>query len=120
LSRISPVLTENGLSHQIDDLMKTTNFRTVEELNLDANAPTVTPTKVQNDKIARALKKLSVSDPDETLITKMVGAFVALGINPQAKFIQLVGAAAEKSLAGFRVGGSASPGGDARVNPGGG
>jgi hypothetical protein len=65
--------------------MKTTNFRTVEELNLDANAPTVTPTKVQNDKIVRALKKLSFTNPDEALITKMVSAFVALGINPQAK-----------------------------------
>lgn len=65
--------------------MKTTNFRTVEELNLDVNAPAVTPTKVQNDKIVRALKKLSTADPDETLITKMVSAFVALGINPQAK-----------------------------------
>jgi hypothetical protein len=65
--------------------MKTTNFRTVEELNLDPNAPTVTPTKVQNDKIVRALKKLSVADPDETLVIKLVSAFVALGINPQAK-----------------------------------
>jgi hypothetical protein len=65
--------------------MKTTNFRTVEELSLDVNAPTVTPTRVQNDKIARALKKLSVADPDETLIIKMVSAFVALGVNPQAK-----------------------------------
>src|SRR4029077_9947962 len=65
--------------------MKTTNFRTVEELNLDVNAPTVTPTKVQNDKIVRALKKLSVTDPDEISITKMVSAFVALGVNPQAK-----------------------------------
>lgn len=65
--------------------MKTTNFRTVEELNLDVNAPAVTPTKVQNDKIVRALKKLSVTDPDETLIIKMVSAFLALGVNPQAK-----------------------------------
>jgi hypothetical protein len=65
--------------------MKTTNFRTVEELNLDVNAPAVTPTKVQNDKIVRALKKLSFSNPDETLIIKMVSAFVALGTNPQAK-----------------------------------
>src|ERR1700730_11931417 len=65
--------------------MKTTNFRTVEELSLDVNAPAVVPTKVQNDKIVRALKKLSVSDPDETLTIKMVSAFVALGINPQAK-----------------------------------
>ena len=65
--------------------MKTTNFRTVEELNLDVNAPAVTPTKVQNDKIVRALKKLSVTDPDETLMIKMVSAFVALGVNPQAK-----------------------------------
>ena len=40
--------------------MKTTNFRTVEELNLDVDAPAVTPTKVQNDKIVRALKKLSL------------------------------------------------------------
>jgi DNA topoisomerase IB len=65
--------------------MKTTNFRTVEELSLDVNVPTVTPTKVQNDKIVRALKKLSVTDPDETLIIKIVSAFVALGVNPQAK-----------------------------------
>jgi hypothetical protein len=65
--------------------MKTTNFRAVEELNLDVNAPAVTPTKVQNDKIFRALKKLSFAAPDETLIVKMVSAFVALGINPQAK-----------------------------------
>ena len=65
--------------------MKTTNFRTVEELNLAVNAPTVTPTKVQNDKIVRALKKLSFTNPDETLIIKMVSAFVALGVNPQAK-----------------------------------
>ena len=65
--------------------MKTPSFRTVEELNLDVNAPTVTPTKVQNDKIVRALKKLSFIDPEETLITKMVSAFVALGVNPQAK-----------------------------------
>jgi hypothetical protein len=65
--------------------MKTTNFRTVDELNLDVNAPAVTPTKVQNDKIVRALKKLSVTNPDETLIVKMVSAFVALGVNPQAK-----------------------------------
>jgi hypothetical protein len=40
---------------------------------------------VQNDKIVRALKKLSFIDPDETLIVKMVSAFVALGVNPQAK-----------------------------------
>jgi hypothetical protein len=65
--------------------LKTTNFRTVEELNLDVNAPAVTPTKVQNDKIVRALKKLSLTNPDETLIVKIVSAFVALGVNPQAK-----------------------------------
>jgi len=52
--------------------MKTTNFRTVEELNLDINAPVVTPSKVQNDKIVRALKKLSFTNPDETLIIKIV------------------------------------------------
>jgi hypothetical protein len=40
---------------------------------------------VQNDKIVRALKKLSVTDPDKTLIIKIVSAFVALGVNPQAK-----------------------------------
>lgn len=51
--------------------MKTTNIRTVEELILDVNAPTVTPTKVQNDKIVRALKKLSFTEPDETMITKI-------------------------------------------------
>jgi hypothetical protein len=82
---ISRSMSEISENHQITNLMKTTNFRTVEELNLDVNAPTVTPTKVQNDKIVRALKKLSVADPDETMITKMVSAFVALGINPQAK-----------------------------------
>src|ERR1700676_979916 len=65
--------------------MKTTNFRTVEELNLDVNARAVTPTKVQNDKIVRALKKLSFANPDETLVIKMVSAFLALGVNPQAK-----------------------------------
>ena len=65
--------------------MRTTNFRTVGELNLDVNAPTVTPTKVQNDKIVRALKKLSFTNPDETSIVKIVSAFVALGVNPQAK-----------------------------------
>jgi hypothetical protein len=48
------------------------------------NAPAVTPTKVQNDKIVRALKKLSFTVPEETIIIKMVSAFVALGINPQA------------------------------------
>jgi hypothetical protein len=57
----------------------------LEELNLDVNAPAVPPTKVQNDKIVRALKKLSVTDPDETLIIKIVSAFVALGVNPEAK-----------------------------------
>jgi hypothetical protein len=81
----SPVLTEISRNHQINDSMKTTNFRTVEELNLDVNAPTVTPTKVQNDKIVRALKKLSFTNPDETSIVKIVSAFVALGVNPQAK-----------------------------------
>jgi hypothetical protein len=50
--------------------MKTTNFRTVGELNLDANAPTVTPTKVQNDKIARALKKLSVTNRIKPRLSK--------------------------------------------------
>ena len=64
--------------------MKTTNFRTVEELNLDINAPVVTPSKVQNDKIVRALKKLSISSPDEALIVKIVSAAVELGVNPQA------------------------------------
>jgi len=54
------------------------------------NAPAVTQTKVQNDKIVRALKKLSVTDPDETLIIKMVSAFLALGVNPQAKSLGFV------------------------------
>jgi hypothetical protein len=72
-------------NHQISDSMKTTNFRTVEELDLDVNAPTVTPTKVQNDKIVRALKKLSFTNPDEISIVKIVSAFVGLGVNPQAK-----------------------------------
>jgi len=48
------------------------------------NAPAATPTKVQNDKIVRALKELSFTDLDETLITKIVSAFVALGVNAQA------------------------------------
>jgi hypothetical protein len=65
--------------------MKTTKFRTVEELNLNPNAPAVTPTKVQNDKIGRALKKLSITDLFEALINKIVSAFVALNVNPQAK-----------------------------------
>src|ERR1700692_662269 len=34
----------------------------------------VTPTKVQNDKIVRALKKLPFSDPAEIVIVKMVSA----------------------------------------------
>ena len=93
--------------------MKTTNFRTVEELNLDVNAPTVTPTKVQNDKIVRALKKLSFTNSDESLIVKIVSAFVALGCEPSSQVFQLAGAATEKSPASFRIGGNASSGGDA-------
>ena len=50
---ISRSMGEISPNHQINDVMKTTNFRTVEELNLDVNAPAVTPTKVQNDKIVR-------------------------------------------------------------------
>ena len=95
--------------------MKTTNFRTVEELNLDVNAPTVTPTKVQNDKIVRALKKLSFTNSDESLIVKIVSAFVALGCEPSSQIFQLAGAATEKSPASFRIGGNASSGGDAGV-----
>ena len=38
------------------------------------NAPAVTPTKVQNYKIVRALKKLPFSDPAEIVIVKMVSA----------------------------------------------
>jgi hypothetical protein len=84
-ARISAILTEISRDHQISNLMKTPNFRTVEELNLDVNAPAVTPTKVQIDKIVRALKKLSFTDPNETVIIKIVSAFLALGVNPQAK-----------------------------------
>jgi hypothetical protein len=58
--------------------MKTTNSRTVEELNLDVNAPAVTPTKVQNHKIVRALKKLSLTDPDETLLSNTIKAQSAI------------------------------------------
>jgi hypothetical protein len=79
-SRISLLFLKLVEIHQINDSMKTTHFRTVEELNLDVNAPAVTPTKVQNDKIVRALKKLSFTDQDETSIVKIVSAFVALGI----------------------------------------
>jgi hypothetical protein len=79
------------------------------------NAPAVTPTKVQNDKIVRALKKLSVTDPDETLIIKIVSAFVALGVNPQAKSSSWL-ARRLKSPAGFRVRRSASSGGGSRTS----
>jgi hypothetical protein len=89
--------------------MKTTNFRTVEELNLDVNAPTVTPTKVQNDKIARALKKLSFTNPDETLIIKMVSAFVALGINPQAKSSSWLARRLKNHLQSFGLVGAPAP-----------
>ena len=96
-------------NHQINDSMKTPNFRTVEELDLDVNAPAVTPTKVQNDKIARALKKLSVADPDETLITKLVSAFVALGVNPQAKSSSWLARRLKNHLQAFGLVAAASP-----------
>ena len=89
--------------------MKTTNFRTVEELNLDVNAPAVTPTKVQNDKIVRALKKLSVANPDETLIIKMVSAFVALGVNPQAKSSSWLARRLKNHLQAFGPAGAKAP-----------
>src|ERR1700688_2913770 len=104
-----PVLNEISRDHQINDSMKTTNFRTVEELNLDVNAPTVTPTKVQNDKIVRALKKLSIADPDETSIVKMVSAFVALGVNPQAKSSSWLARRLKNQLQAFGLGGSPAP-----------
>ena len=90
--------------------MKTTNFRTVEELSLDVNAPTVTPTKVQNDKIVRALKKLSFTNPEETLITKMVSAFVALGVNPQAKSSSWLARRLKNHLQAFGLVGASDPG----------
>jgi hypothetical protein len=108
-ARISPILTDISRNHQINDSMKTTNSRTVEELSLDVNAPTVTPTKVQNDKIVRALKKLSVADPDETLIVKMVSAFVALGINPQAKSSSWLARRLKNHLQAFGLAGAPSP-----------
>lgn len=89
--------------------MKTTNFRTVEELNLDVNAPTVTPSKVQNDKIVRALKKLSVTNPNETVIIKMVSAFVALGINPQAKSSSWLARRLKNHLQAFGLVGAPGP-----------
>jgi len=89
--------------------MKTTNFRTVEELNLDVNAPAVTPTKVQSDKIVRALKKLSVTDPDETLIIKIVSAFVALGVNPQAKSSSWLARRLKNHLQAFGFVGAPAP-----------
>src|SRR4029077_2570817 len=89
--------------------MKTTNFRTVEELNLDVNAPTVAPTKVQNDKIVRALKKLSVATADETIIIKMVSAFVALGINPQAKSSSWLARRLKNHLQAFGLEGAPTP-----------
>jgi hypothetical protein len=102
-------LTEISRNHQINDLMKTTNFRSVEELNLDVNAPAVTPTKVQNDKIVRALKKLSVANPDETLIIKMVSAFVALGVNPQAKSSSWLARRLKNHLQAFGLVGAPAP-----------
>jgi hypothetical protein len=89
--------------------MKTTNFRTVGELNLDVNAPTVTPTKVQNDKIVRALKKLSVPTPDETIVIKMVSAFVALGVNPQAKSSSWLARRLKNHLQAFGLVGATAP-----------
>jgi hypothetical protein len=89
--------------------MKTTNFRTVEELSLDVNAPTVTPTKVQNDKIVRALKKLSFTNPDETVIIKMVSAFVALGVNPQAKSSSWLARRLKNHLQAFGLVGAPAP-----------
>jgi hypothetical protein len=89
--------------------MKTTNFRTVEELNLDVNAPAVTPTKVQNDKIVRALKKLSFTNSDETMIVKMVSAFVALGVNPQAKSSSWLARRLKNHLQAFGLAGAPAP-----------
>jgi hypothetical protein len=89
--------------------MKSTNFRTVEELNLDTNAPSVTPTKVQNDKIVRALKKLSLSNTDETVIIKMVSAFVALGVNPQAKSSSWLARRLKNHLQAFGLVGAPAP-----------
>jgi negative regulator of sigma E activity len=104
-----PVLNEISRDHQINDSMKTTNFRTVEELNLDVNAPTVTPTKVQNDKIVRALKKLSFTNPDEASIVKMVSAFVALGVNPQAKSSSWLARRLKNHLQAFGLVGAPAP-----------
>jgi hypothetical protein len=96
-------------NHQLMNSMKTTNFRTVEELNLDVNAPAVTPTKVQNDKIVRALKKLSLTNPDETLIVKIVSAFVALGVNPQAKSSSWLARRLKNHLQAFGLVGAPTP-----------
>src|ERR1700676_5599435 len=90
-------------------MLRRTSFRTVEELSLDVNAPTVTPTEVQNDKIVRALKKLSVTDPDETLIAKMVSAFVALGVNPQAKSSSWLARRLKNHLQAFGLVGAPAP-----------
>jgi hypothetical protein len=106
---ISHFSTEVSRNHQISNLMKSTNFRSVEELNLDVNAPAVTPTKVQNDKIVRALKKLSITDPDETLITKVVSAFVALGVNPQAKSSSWLARRLKNHLQAFGFVGTPAP-----------
>src|ERR1700676_2239368 len=89
--------------------MKTTNFRTVEELNLDVNARAVTPTKVQNDKIVRALKKLSFTEPDETMVVKMVSAFLALGVNPQAKSSSWLARRLKNHLQAFGLAGAPAP-----------
>jgi hypothetical protein len=89
--------------------MKTTNFRAVEELSLDVNAPTVTPTKVQNDKIVLALKELSFTDPDGTVIVKIVSAFVALGVNPQAKSSSWLARRLKNHLQAFGLVGATAP-----------
>jgi hypothetical protein len=51
---ISRSMGEISPNHQINDVMKTTNFRTVEELNLDVNAPAVTPTNTKRQNRPRS------------------------------------------------------------------
>ena len=64
---------------------------------------------MQNDKIVRALKKLSVTDPDETLIIRTVSAFVALGVNPQAKSSSWLARRLKNHLQAFGLVGAPAP-----------
>ena len=58
-----------------------------------------------------ALKKLSVTDPDKTLMIKIVSAFVALGVNPQAKSSSWLARRLKNHLQAFGFVGASASGG---------